>query len=467
AGYSLGEADLLRRAMGKKKKEEMAAQREKFLAGCAGRKVPARKAERIFDLMEEFAGYGFNKSHACAYALLAYQTAWLKVHYPVEFFCALLTSETGNTEKMVKYIGEARAAGITVLPPDINSSDMDFTPAGEAIRFGLRAIRNVGETAVRSILEARKTVGAFRSLRQFCEIADVRLLNRRMLESMIRAGAMDSLGARRAQLMAMIDPAIEHAQRIVRERSVGQHGLFGSGAADPAAGSDAEILPEIEEWPEHERLAREYEMLGFYVSGHPLERYRARLDDLAVCPLGALEDKPNGAEVSIAGIVAAERAMRSRKGQRWAILTLQDMTGMAEVLVFPESFARLERTLRKGSTIVVKGKISVEDVGTRVILAEAKSLDADPAAPGAGILRLHIDTESIDEESLNLLRELFASRPGSCGVAFVVSTADGTVGTQFTRFHIRPDDDLLSRVRDLLGDSAVEFIPATTASAAD
>ena len=470
AGYSLGEADLLRRAMGKKKKEEMAAQREKFLAGCAGRKVPARKAERIFDLMEEFAGYGFNKSHACAYALLAYQTAWLKVHYPVEFFCALLTSETGSTEKMVKYIGEARAAGITVLPPDVNSSDMDFTPAGEAIRFGLRAIRNVGENAVRSILEARQTVGRFHSLRQFCEVADVRLLNRRLLESMIRAGAMDSLGARRSQLMAMIDPAIEHAQRIVRERSVGQHGLFAGSSESAAHVSTGDVLPDIEEWPEHERLAREYEMLGFYVSGHPLERYRTRLDELSVCPLGALEEKSNGVEISVAGIVAAERAMRSRKGQRWAILTLQDMTGMAEVLVFPESFQRLERTLRKGSTIVVKGKISVEDVGTRVILAEARSLDADSAAPGAGQLRIHVDTESLDNESLNLLRELFSSRPGPCQVVFVVATADGTVGTQLTRFRIRPDDDLISRVRDLLGDASVEFVPASpapSASAAD
>jgi len=470
AGYSLGEADLLRRAMGKKKKEEMAAQREKFLAGCAGRKIPARKAERIFDLMEEFAGYGFNKSHACAYALLAYQTAWLKVHYPVEFFCALLTSETGSTEKMVKYIGEARSAGITVLPPDINSSDMDFTPAGEAIRFGLRAIRNVGENAVRSILEARQTIGKFRSLAQFCEVADVRLLNRRTLESMIRAGAMDSLGARRSQLMAMIDPAIEQAQRLVRERSVGQHGLFGAGAEPSAAGHSADVLPDIEEWPEHERLAREYEMLGFYVSGHPLERYRARLDELSVCPLGALEEKSNGAEVSIAGIVAAERAMRSRKGQRWSILTLQDMTGVAEVLVFPESFQRLERTLRKGATVVVKGKISVEDVGTRVILTEAKSLDADPAAPGAGLLRLHIDTESIDDESLNVLRDLFANHPGPCRVAFVVATADGTVGTQLTKFRIRPDEDLLTQVRNLLGDSSVELSlspPAAPASAAD
>ncbi|HUK53759.1 MAG TPA: DNA polymerase III subunit alpha [Candidatus Binatia bacterium] len=459
AGYSLGEADLLRRAMGKKKKEEMAAQREKFLTGCRARKIPEKKAERIFDLMEEFAGYGFNKSHACAYALLAYQIAWLKAHYPVEFFCALLTSETGNSDKMVKYIGEARAAGITVLPPDVNSSDMDFTPAGEAIRFGLRAIRNVGENAVRGILEARQATTGFRSLAQFCEAVDLRLLNRRMVESLIRAGAMDSLGARRAQLMAMIDRAMEEAQRMGRARSVGQHGLFGGGTSQ-AAEPPADLLPDVEEWPEHERLAREYEMLGFYVSGHPLERFRARLEELSVCPLGTLEERAqagDGADVTVAGIVAALRPMRSKKGARWAILTLQDMTGAAEVLAFPESFARYERLLRTGATLVVKGRISVEDVGTRVILTDARSLEGETGAAGSALLRLHVDTETIDEESLNLLKQLFASRPGTCRVCFVVATADGTVGTQHTAYRVRADEDLLARVRHLLGEAAVEL----------
>src|SRR5689334_216489 len=198
AGFSLGEADILRRAMGKKNREEMAAQREKFLNGCAVHKVPSKKAERIFDLMAEFAGYGFNKSHSCAYALLAYQTAWLKTHYAVEFMAALLTSETGNTEKVVKYIHEARGMGITVLPPDVNTSDVDFTPVGEQIRFGLRAIKNVGENTVRGILEAREKLGKFRSLFELCDSVDPRLLNRRVLESLVKAGALDSLGARRA-----------------------------------------------------------------------------------------------------------------------------------------------------------------------------------------------------------------------------------------------------------------------------
>src|ERR1700719_2056055 len=205
AGFSMGEADILRRAVGKKNREEMAAQREKFINGCAAHKVPAKKAEGICDLIREFAGYGFNKSHSCAYALLAYQTAYLKTHYPVEFMAALLTSETGNTEKVVKYINEARGMGITVLPPDVNSSDLDFTPVGEAIRFGLRAIKNVGENTVKGILDARAELGKFTSIYQFCDHIDMRLLNRRVLESLIKSGAMDSLGSRRSQMFAVID----------------------------------------------------------------------------------------------------------------------------------------------------------------------------------------------------------------------------------------------------------------------
>ena len=214
AGFSLGDADLLRRAMGKKKPEEMAAQREKFLTGCQARKVPAKKAEKIFDLMAEFAGYGFNKSHSCAYALLAYQTAWLKTHYPVEFMAAMLTSETGNTEKVVKFINEARSMGITVLPPDVNSSDLNFTPVGDSIRFGLAAIKNVGENTVKGILAARETLGQFTNFFEFCESVDSRLMNKRVLESLVRAGALDGLGAHRGQMISVIDRAIERAQKI-------------------------------------------------------------------------------------------------------------------------------------------------------------------------------------------------------------------------------------------------------------
>src|ERR1700690_1624540 len=212
AGFSLGDADLLRRAMGKKKPEEMAAQREKFLTGSAARKVPVKKAEKIFDLMAEFAGYGFNKSHSCAYALLAYQTAWLKTHYPVEFMAAMLTSETGNIEKVVKYINEARSMSITVLAPEVNCSDVDFTPVQDQIRFGLRAIKNVGENTVKGILVAREALGRFCSFYEFVESVEARQLNKRVLESLIRAGAMDGLGSHRAQMFAVTDRAVERDQ---------------------------------------------------------------------------------------------------------------------------------------------------------------------------------------------------------------------------------------------------------------
>ena len=321
AGFSLGEADMLRRAMGKKKHEEMAAQREKFLSGCAARKVPQKKAEKIFDLMAEFAGYGFNKSHSCAYALLAYQTAYLKTHYPVEFMAALLTSETGNTEKVVKYINEARSMGITVLPPDVNSSDLDFTPMGEP--DSLRASRHQergrehGEGNSRG---ARRRWGASLDFFEFCESMDTRLLNKRVLESLIRAGAMDGLGAHRSQMIAVIDRAMERAQKMQRARESGQHGLVRRRLISRPAPQPPEPLPEVEEWPEHETLASEYSharLLHFRASARQIrrqaegpERDRAFVDG----------SRRNNEDIVVAGIIVQSRPMRSRRGARGPFL---------------------------------------------------------------------------------------------------------------------------------------------------
>src|SRR5256886_4606911 len=249
ASFSLGEADILRRAMGKKKKEEMAAQRAKFMSGCAANKIPEKKAERIFNLMEEFAGYGFNKSHSCAYALLAYQTAYLKTHYPVEFMGALLTSEAGNTEKVVKYINEARGMSISILPPDVNESDLYFTPVGESIRFGLAAIKNVGESTAKAIRESRLSHGEFKSLYDFCERIESRFLNKRVFESLIKSGAVDSLGPRES-LLASVDDAVAALQRASRTRESGQHGLFGTAAAPAPVPFE---LREAAPWSEEER----------------------------------------------------------------------------------------------------------------------------------------------------------------------------------------------------------------------
>ncbi len=458
AGFSLGEADILRRAMGKKKREEMAAQREKFLAGSRAHKIPGKKAERIFDLMAEFAGYGFNKSHSCAYALLAYQTAYLKTHYPVEFMAALLTSETGNAEKVVKYIHEARGMGITVLPPDINTSDLDFTPVGEAIRFGLRAIKNVGENTVKGILQAREALGGFRSIFRFCEAVDSRLLNRRVLESLIRSGAMDSLGARRAALFQVIDRAMEGGQKRQREVSSGQHGLFGGASRQPAGDAmENDVPPDVEEWPEDELLAAEYATLGFYISGHPLSKHSGRLRELSVSELGALEGKRSGEDVLVAGIVVNVRPMRSRKGDRWAIFTLQDMTGVLELLVFPEAFARLEGVLRAATPLLIKGRVNVEEVGTRVVVMEARPLEGVTQS-GPSLLRVRVDRAALDEFTMDCLQGLFNLNRGNCPVEFEVISADGTMARVMTDRRVRIGAELLEKVREMCGPDAVEVL---------
>jgi DNA polymerase-3 subunit alpha len=454
AGFSLGEADILRRAMGKKNHTEMANQREKFLTGSAARKVNPKKAEKIFDLMAEFAGYGFNKSHSCAYALLAYHTAYLKTHYPVEFMAALLTSETGNTEKVVKYINEARGMGITVLPPDVNSSALDFTPVGEAIRFGLRAIKNVGENTVKGILEARAELGRFHSIYQFCDHIDPRLLNKRVLESLIKSGAMDSIGARRSQVFATIDRAVERAQRRQREKNSGQHGLFGGSLATPEP--PEEPLPDLEEWPEHEMLAAEYSTVGFYISGHPLSKYAAKLAELKAVDLAAVEGRRNGEEIAVGGIVLAMRSMRSRKGERWGILTLQDTTGVLEVLAFPESFGRLEAVFKSNAPLILKGRVNVEEAGTRLAVMDAKRLE-DMGQRPPSVMHVRLELSAFDLQKLDELKKLFVGKPGSCSVAFNLISPEGDIATLEANQRVRADQELVQEVRKLCGENAVEL----------
>jgi DNA polymerase III subunit alpha len=464
AGFSLGDADLLRRAMGKKKPEEMAAQREKFLAGCAARKIAAKKAEKIFDLMAEFAGYGFNKSHSCAYALLAYQTAWLKTHYPVEFTAAMLTSETGNTEKVVKYINEARSMGITVLPPDVNSSDLDFTPVGDDIRFGLAAIKNVGENTVRGILAARETLGGFKGFFEFCESVDARLMNKRVLESLVRAGAVDGLGAHRAQMIAAIDRAMDRAQKLQRAKESGQHGFFGSGGSDGAASWAAppqDALPDAEAWAEHEHLAAEFAALGFYISGHPLDKYAGRLRDLGAVELSTMDGRRNGEEIVVAGIIVQTRAMRSRRGARWAILTLQDRSGVVDALVFPEAFQKLEPMLKAATPLLVKGRMAVEDAGTRVIVADARLLEhaaAQDAAKAPSVLRVRVELSALDSGAVDRLQDLFSKSPGRCRVAFELVQEDGSEATLEAGSGVQADTKLVERVREICGSGSVAVV---------
>jgi DNA polymerase-3 subunit alpha len=457
AGFSLGEADILRRAMGKKKREEMAAQREKFLAGCAARKVPATKAEKIFDLMAEFAGYGFNKSHSCAYALLAYQTAYLKAHFPVEFTAALLTSEIGNTEKVVKYINEVRGSGIRVLPPDVHQSSLYFTPVGEDIRFGLAAIKNVGENTAKAICESRAMRGNFQNIYGFCSAIEPRFLNRRVLESLVKAGAMDCFDAPRARLWAAIEGAMNHGQIMDHQRSVGQHGLFRSGAGSMSADDAQNILPEADDWSEDEQLAGEHSVLGFYVSGHPLDKYAGRLKEMGTVELGALEARRNGEELAIAGIITQTRAMRSKRGARWAICNLQDRTGGVEVLVFPEAFQKFEHLMRPATPLLVRGRINVEEVGTRFVATEVRLLDK-VADRSPSLLRVRVDLRAVDAGTLDQLQKVLAERPGRCRVAFDLISDDGTMATLEAEKGIEPAPELFARVREICGADSVAVL---------
>jgi len=454
ASFSLGEADILRRAMGKKKKEEMAAQRAKFIAGCLTNKVSEKKAAGIFDLMEEFAGYGFNKSHSCAYALLAYQTAYLKTHYPVEFMAALLTSETGNAEKAVKYINEARGMSISILPPDVNESDLYFTPVGESIRFGMAAIKNVGENTAKAIRESRLSAGEFTSLYDLCERIEARFLNKRVFESLIKSGALDSLGPRESML-ASVDDALAAVQRATRIRESGQHGLFGGTSAAPAAIS-FELHP-AESWSEAERLASEYAMLGFYVSGHPLAKYASRLQELKCVSLDQIEGQRNGKEITVAVLIVGTRPMRSKKGARWAIFTIQDMTGVQELLTFPESFARHEQTLKAGTPLLLKVRVQVEEAGTRLSLQEAARL-GDLAERPSSALRIRMKLDELNDELLERLEEILTSYRGSSPVSLDLSNPNGAMATLQVEQRVRACPELIAAIRESFGEQSIDMV---------
>jgi DNA polymerase III subunit alpha len=455
ASFSLGEADILRRAMGKKKKEEMAAQRAKFMAGCAGNKIPEKKAEGIFNLMEEFAGYGFNKSHSCAYALLAYQTAYLKTHFPVEFIAALLTSETGNADKAVKYINEARGMSIKILPPDVNESDLYFTPIGEAIRFGLAAIKNVGENTAKAICDARASGGRFKSLYDFCERIEVRFLNKRVFESLIKSGAMDSMGARES-MVASIDDAVTAIQRAARIKESGQGGFFFGGAGEPA---HVEFeMRDAAPWSEEERLTSEYAMLGFYVSGHPLEKFASRLDEMKAVCLSEIEGMRNGKEITVAALIVGTRPMRSKKGARWAICTIQDMTGIQELLAFPEAFGKLENVLKPRVPLLMKVRVQVEEAGTRLSLQEARSMEGMGEKVVVSPVRIRMNLENMAGDLVDRLQDIFVTFPGRNPVVFDIVRPDGTIAEMATERRVKVSAELLTAIRDACGPQSIDMV---------
>jgi DNA polymerase-3 subunit alpha len=416
--------------MGKKDRDLMVKQREKFIMGCGERGVSAAKAERVWELMEKFAGYGFNKSHAAAYALVAYQTAYFKANYPVEFMAALLTSEMGDTDKIVKYIDECRAMGIEIQPPDVNVSAVRFSVAGDTIRFGLAAIKNVGEAAMESILRARAEAGPFKSLEDFCARVDLRLVNRRVIESLVKAGAFDSLGLSRAHLLAHTDAGLETGQRQQRDRAEGQASFFDLlPAAPPAPNAAAAVV--VEEWDPDQRLAFEKEVLGFYVSGHPLTRFRAAADSLGITTSAELAGRGHGARVLLFGHVAALKETATKGGNRMAFVTLEDMDGTVEVTVFPEPFKAAAPFLRSREPLLVRGRVDDGDKGRVVLAEDVRLLEAALARPGTGngssvgdpnAVRIRVPVAAAGEASaeavsvLTAVRRICGEHPGGVPV---------------------------------------------------
>jgi DNA polymerase III subunit alpha len=463
AGYSLGEADLLRRAMGKKKPEEMAAQRERFVQGAVQRGYPPKKIEKIFDLMAQFAGYGFNKSHSAAYALLAYHTAYLKTHHPLEFMAALLTSITGDTDSVVKYINECREMGIAVEPPDINISDANFTPHAAAIRFGLAAVKNVGGNAIESIVAARRKLGrSFRSLYEFCEEVDLRLLNKRVLESLIKSGAMDSFG-RRAQLMQALDKAIERAQKSQRDAESGQHGLFGV-FADDSADHANDTLPNVPDWDEQTRLAAEKEILGFFITGHPLEKYKDKLTDLNALStedIGAMKrSSAKDENITTAGLITGLRVAKSkRSGELWAQASLEDMSGKVELLVFPEAYKKLAEKVKLEVPVLIRGGVRIEEgANPKVTANDIIPLD-EAHVPLPKAIRIRIPLGRAEGGTVDALHALFNERKGEAKVLFDLERdGDFMVVMEAEGYNVMPDRNFMVRVEELCGRGSIRVI---------
>ncbi|MCJ7507803.1 MAG: DNA polymerase III subunit alpha [candidate division Zixibacteria bacterium] len=453
AGYSLGKADILRKAMGKKQSEMMAEQREEFIKGAKNNNIDARTADRIFDFMATFARYGFNKSHSVGYAHIAYQTAYFKAHYPVEFMAALLSSEKDDSTRIVTLMDECRRMGITVLPPDVNESLGAFSMVGDKIRFGLGAVKNVGESAVMAIIKAREKYGKFNTIFEFCERVDSRALNKRTIESQIQAGAFDSLKGHRAQLMGCVDMAITYGQAVQQDKMRGQTSLFGGGI-DAATLSQPKLL-DIPKWPTSEVLSREKEMLGFYVSGHPLAKYDEELKLFTTKDSETLQSTRDGEEVVIGGVITNVKFNMDKKGKRMAFATVEDFGGMTEVVIFSDCLEKSKDTVRTESIVVVKGRASTkEGERAKVVAFEVVSLE-NAYRNDKLILHIILNTEQSDQNFILGLKEMLSSQPGGAGVVLHLNSNGAEVKVKLKNISIGLSKELLENLRKKVGEKKV------------
>jgi DNA polymerase III subunit alpha len=463
AGFSSAEADVLRYAIGKKIRDKLQQQRAKFIAGCVDRGLSGGVAEQIFELFEPFARYGFNRAHAACYGLIAYYTAYLKANYPVEYMAAVLSSDAGNADKVAVAVAEAQRMGITVLPPDANESFENFTVVGDAIRFGLSAVKNVGLGAVEAVLRARDEGGPFTSLLDLLQRVDPRTVNKRVLESLIKAGALDSLG-RRAQMLALLDASMDAAQRVQRERASGQTGLFGADTAPPPEPPSLEV----EEFSKDELLQMEKDMLGLYISDHPLRQVAAALTARVHVPLQHLGELPDRSTAVIGGIVTGVKRTVTKGGSAMAFLTLEDLTGAVEVIVFPKTYEQSHFLLKRDSVVVVKGKLDISEQQVKILaerimtLDEAEEVDPLPVHPaaaspnGTGTEENGGDEIGVEEAATRSPRPERRSEPGSPPGRHATSPSMAEPPPDRRALHLKLDtsrvgEEELRRVKEMLG----------------
>jgi DNA polymerase-3 subunit alpha len=455
AGYTLGGADLLRRAMGKKKVEEMQKQRETFVKGCAKTNhIPTAKANQIFDLLEKFAGYGFNKSHAAAYAIVAYQTAYLKANYPVEFLSAMMTNDMGDTAKLSILINEARAFGVEVLAPDVNESQVAFAPArdGTVIRFGLAAIKGVGEIAVENILKARGEGGKFKSLADLCERVDGRTVNRKALEALVKSGACDTFGETRATLFSRIDRTLSRAASLLQDRQRGQASMFG--LLEEKAVPTPETNHQLQEWPQSELLAAEKELLGFYVTGHPLTPYAPLLEKYALTNTTSAAQLPSRSLTRIGGLITVVQQGVSKKSNKpYAMVTLEDLSGSVQILCMNENYDKYRELLVLNKAILVIGEVNNGEDKPKIFPQEIMPLDEAPRRFTKQVhFRLH--TAHLTPAHLESVRQLILSHPGKCPLFLCFMQPAGAVVFIETheKFSVGPSRELQAAADELLGE---------------
>ncbi|MCX7679582.1 MAG: DNA polymerase III subunit alpha [Spirochaetes bacterium] len=458
AGFSLSEADRLRKAMGKKIMEIIDEMEEKFIKGAIERNIPKKTAEQIYAAIRRFGEYGFNKSHSAAYAIISYQTAYLKAHYPVEYLCALLSAVADNQDDVARYVNDSRNCNVRVLPPDINKSDINFIPEGDAIRFGLNAIKGLGEKAIETILSARTRCGYFRSMKDFLEAIDLTAINKSALESLIKAGAFDSLHRNRAQLLLNVEMLIEIAKRLKRDKMTGQGNLFDIFGS---AGSEKIELPYVRDWHDNEKLQREKEVLGVYLTGHPLAKYEFEMQAFACTKISDLDcnQHANEATVSIVGVISNLKTKTSLNGNRFAIAMIEDMSGSIEAVFMPNIFAKYELNIKPDEPLLFRGKIEFDDeTPKRIIVNEVKSLN-DIRTDSISAIHIKIDPGRMNAATLEALKEIVEKNSGDCPVLFHVKNNKdiATVIRAHRTYNVMPTDTFLKELTNIVGRDAVRI----------